>query len=454
VFFAFSVFSVLIPLLVFSSFAQNPPALDSSEISRDLLFLAATRVVVLGEGDAAEKVFAGSKFQYRIIGITGGDKWEVSRAKTSEAFSLTTKKHKATLVVGAPYDVATQSDDDRAILSVTPKGKEPITALLWNRDQLLSTWFPILKKERPDLDEGRFREDLEVADAEIYKIDESIDEAWIAAGYSTGEAELGLGSIVHFDKTSNQFRVYHPRELATCAIVDLLDVTRELDKNSTRPGLWVVSRRQDDGVLRACETLMSFDHRADQLSGKSESAHLPGSMVMVMYSLNSRLYLATDAGLCSLDIAQDEWQCSRVVPSVTLKKETPSSNRPGDKPYGNLKPGEYEVLWANQNYLEVATKDSFDAWLAADDYAEAAANHFDTEPYKLLNTSNGGPAPIRPLDKPKGEPLHGALAYRAPLEKLPTPPGTPDGWVRIRARIGWIPRDKLDVVPKLIPVEK
>src|SRR2546427_6593368 len=44
---------------------------------------------------------------------------------------------------------------------------------------------------------------------------------------------------------------------------------------------------------------------------------------------------------------------------------------------------------------------------AGDDFAEAAARNFDAEPYKLLNSANGGPAPIRPLVKPGGDPLAG-----------------------------------------------
>src|SRR2546427_4671581 len=90
---------------------------------------------------------------------------------------------------------------------------------------------------------------------------------------------------------------------------------------------------------------------------------------------------------------------------------------------------------------------------AGDDFAEAAARNFDAEPYKLLNSANGGPAPIRPLVKPGGDPLAGALVYRARLEKLPTPPGTPAGWIRVRGRTGWIARAKLEIVPKLVPVE-
>jgi hypothetical protein len=80
------------------------------------------------------------------------------------------------------------------------------------------------------------------------------------------------------------------------------------------------------------------------------------------------------------------------------------------------------------------------------------ARHFDAEPYKLLNTASGGPAPVRLLLKPGAAPLGGALLLRVPLEKLPTPPGTPVGWVRVRAHFGWISRGELQVTPVLQPL--
>jgi hypothetical protein len=112
------------------------------------------------------------------------------------------------------------------------------------------------------------------------------------------------------------------------------------------------------------------------------------------------------------------------------------------------------VRWANTAFLEVVTKDSFDAWIAADDFQEAAARNFDLEPYKLLNTSSGGPAPIRLLAKPGGDsPAAGALVYRAALERLSSPAPAPAGWEHVRAHIGWIERKNLEVLPKIVPAE-
>ncbi|MFY9583274.1 MAG: hypothetical protein WAR21_02130, partial [Candidatus Acidiferrales bacterium] len=53
--------------------------------------------------------------------------------------------------------------------------------------------------------------------------------------------------------------------------------------------------------------------------------------------------------------------------------------------------------------------------------------------------------PIRLLAKPGGDPLAGALVYRAPLERMGSP--TPAGWQRVRARVGWISRKGLEVAP-------
>jgi hypothetical protein len=112
------------------------------------------------------------------------------------------------------------------------------------------------------------------------------------------------------------------------------------------------------------------------------------------------------------------------------------------------------VRWANTAFLEVITKDSFDAWIAADDFQDAGARNFDVEPYKLLNLSSGGPGPIRLLAKPGSDTAAtSALVYRAALEQLSLSSPAPAGWVSVRAHAGWIERKNLDVLPKIVRSE-
>ncbi len=438
---ASSVFSVLIFCLPLS--AQDQPS-DAAEITRDLLFLAPEEMPRV-PGGAARPVALGRSFQY-TFGPDG--QWLIDdrighprRAEGPDA-----KRGKVPFTWGgAQYALAGHSDDDRAMLEVLKSGEaEPLVeAFLWNRELLAAAWFPILQKQKRGMTPDRFRQDLEVADPLIYALQAAGDFLWVALGHSTGEAEVGLGTIIRFDLRARQAKLYQPPELATCAVTQMLVAS----DNS----VWFAAQRQYEGTILPCAGVMRLDPATGEIRKIAPAGNPQVSSVVTLIGESEGVWIGTDSGICK-GSANGRWQCWRIVPTVSLKTETPVSNRPGEKPSGKLSPGDYEVLWANVGFYEVATKDSLDAWLAADDFAEAAARNFDIEPYKLLNTASP-PAVIRLLDKPGGDPLGGAISYRAPLEKLPAPQGTPPGWVRVRAHIGWIPRGNVQVVPKIVPVE-
>jgi hypothetical protein len=437
------------------SLAQNQP-LDASEISRDLLYLAPSQSERRIAGDVISTAYVGSRFEYAPNNETD---WFIK--PTASHAPEPTEKKRVTAV--EEFELVGASDDDRATLSLRRKGAQEVlaTATLWDRDQLVEAWLPQLRKEKRGLTADGLRQDLEIADPEVRSITRlpvvtkgASDAAIVVAvGQSTGEMELGLATIVKFEPDTHAVTVYHPADRITCE-VSTISVSVQPSAKSI---VWFGTRRMNEGLIAPCGGLSRLDPQTRAVVSAGGIRNPPiGSIVTMMESgIFGTIDVATDAGVCRLvHQSEDRWNCWRFVPTTTLTAETPVANRPGDKPYGNLKPGDYEVLWANQNFLEVATPDSYDAWLAADDYAEAAARNFDVEPYKLLNTASGGATPIRPLAKPNGEPLNGALVYRAPLEKLTAPAGTPNGWVKVRARTAWIAREKLDVVPKLVPIQK
>ena len=64
---------------------------------------------------------------------------------------------------------------------------------------------------------------------------------------------------------------------------------------------------------------------------------------------------------------------------------------------------------------------------------------------------------MRLVEKPGGDPLTGAVVYRAALERAPAKPADPPaspGWTRVRARIGWISREGLVVAPEIQQVSR
>ncbi len=437
----FLVFALLV--LSSPSPSQNPPA-DAAEISRDLLYLAPTRVAPGPSTGMPETVFSSKSYSYRYVEREG---WSVTPVAGSPAEAESERRGKRTFTLaGESYTLTPFSDDDRATLALSRQGDpEPlVTAVLWNREQLLAAWLPVLQRQKKALTAAALQQDLEVGDPILYAIELAGDSVWVAVGHSTGEGELGLGTVVRFDVKSKQARVFKPGEIATCAVTHL---------SVTSPdSLLLGTRRQYEGSISPCAGLVLFHPSSQQLEKIAPVASpLSGAIVTALNS-TGRVWVATDKGICG-GAPEGPWHCWRIVPTVTLKSATQITNKPGEKSGSELKPGNYEVLWANQAFLEIATKDSYDAWLAADDFAEAAARNFDAEPYKLLNTS-GSFSPIRPLVKPGGDALQGTLVYRAPLERLPTPQGTPAGWAKVRVHAGWIERGKLEIVPKLIPIEK
>jgi len=438
--FSFSCFvAFLLPRLAASP--QDQPS-DAAEITRDLLFLAPSGLDTQVRKPTAA-TFVSRRFQCTY---KGGSEWvvELLRGGSAEAFGV--KRGKVPFTWGGtPYTLAGHSDDDRAMMEVFKSGDpEPIVeAFLWNRELLATAWFPMLEKQKRGMTADQFRQDLEVADPLIYALQTAGDSLWVALGHSTGEAEVGLGTVIRFDLRAKQAKLYQPPEVAACAVTQMLAAS----DNS----VWFAAQRQYEGTILPCVGVMRLDTSTGEISKIAQPGTPPANSVVTMIGESEGVWIGTDAGICK-GSANGPWQCWRIVPTIALKTETPVSNRPGEKPSGKLPPGDYEVFWANVGFYEVTTKDSLDAWLAADDFTEAAARNFDAEPYKLLNTASP-PTAIRLMDKPGGDPLGGAISYRAALEKLPTPQGTPPGWVRVRARIGWIPRADLQVVPKFLPVE-
>lgn len=420
------------------AFPQSQPT-DAAEVSRDLLYLAPDRIEAGASQGMPETLFLGKSFTYQYIERQG---WAVLPTKSPRPQEAPARKAKRTVeLLGERYTLTPASDDDRATLALSRVGgTEPLVmAVLWSRDELAEAWLPILQRERKGLTRASLQQDLEVGDPVITSVEPQGDSLWVALGHSAGEGELGLGSVVRYSPKTKQVRVFHPPALATCDVTHLVTY----DHGTVLLG----TRRQHEGTISPCAGLVTLD----AASGQAQSVGPFSRGILTALGSTDRVWVATDSAICG-GAPEGAWQCTLVVPKVHLAAETPASNLPGDKPDGKLAPGVYDVLWANAGFLEVATKDWLDAWLAEDDYKDLLARHFDVEPYRLLNTSSGGPAPVRLLTKPGADPLGGALVFRAPLEKLPTPQGTPPGWVRVRAHIAWIERGELEVIPVLQPV--
>ena len=416
--------------------AQQQPV-DAAEISRELLYHPARRIEI----GPQRVVFRAAKFTYRLDPSSG--RWEVVREKNfAPAEPLAALKSYKSERLGAEFRFVGVANDNEGMLEIR-RGTDPNLSVrpfaplvLWNRKRLAATWLALLKQDTPTLTEDTLARDLEIAEPEVAGVADDGTYLWLAIRHYAGEGWLGIGSVVRFDPTTNEAKIFQPPELALSSVSHIA---------AAGGALWLGPHRQGEGTIFRTKGLVRFDPATGEVrSYLPGTSPIVGNIVTALAASGNTLLVVTDAGVCRMVLPKEEWTCWRIVPTVRLVAPTPVSNRSGGPPGGRLPAGSYEVRWANAAYFELITSDWIEGWIAADDFQEYKRLGFEAEPYELGN-SGGGPAPMRLLAKPEGDPLAGALVYRAPLEPIGSP--TAEGWQRVRARVGWISRQNLEVVP-------
>jgi hypothetical protein len=130
----------------------------------------------------------------------------------------------------------------------------------------------------------------------------------------------------------------------------------------------------------------------------------------------------------------------------------PVSNRPGGQPERRLHRGNYEVRWASSDSLEVITKDWMQGWIHLEAREKIPQRDHYADVHSLVTGHD--PPIVRGLlfDEPGGAPERAAVIQRIDLEKMPL--RTAEGWQKVKARAGWIPRESLAIVPEIVLIER
>jgi hypothetical protein len=436
-------FLCLLNLLCFPAlaFSQQPPA-DAAEISRDLLYQPAIRI----DADEHAVLFRAERFTYRFDRASG--QWEVRREANIRPGDVPrgVRRHRHESS-GNTYEFAAADDDKEGILEIRPfadAAGEPMARVrLWTRRQLAEKWFDKLRHDSSAESPAELERELEVAEPEVAAVADDGTHLWLAIRHYAGEGSLGLGSLVRFDPRTNEAKVFQPSELVTSSVTHLV---------ISGGALWLGTMREGEGHIEPTAGLVRFDPATGAVQTyRPGDSPLLGSIVTALRAEDSTLWVATDEGICRVGVegVPESWTCWRIAPGVRITAAVPVSNRPGGKPRGQLPPGTYEVRWANVAFLEVLTPDAMEGWLEADDLEDYAARQFDARGYELANTYGGGAGVMRLVEKLGGDPLSAAQVYRAPLE--PIGPPDSEGWQRVRARAGWLPRANLQVTPQIQP---
>jgi len=423
--------------------AQQPPV-DAADISRDLLYHPARSIEL--RGDAV--LFRAAEYTYTHDLATGT--WKVTREKNTlpAARSLSSYRNER---LGVEYRFKGESTDDEGILEIRAgSDPEPLLRLvLWNRTQLASAWAAKLREEMPGRTEKQITEEVEPAEPEVAAVVDGGTRLWLAIRHYAGEGWLGLGTVVTFDPQEKQARAFQPQDLATSSVTHMIEAGGDL---------WLGTLWQREAGDEPAAGLVRFDPASGEIQSYGPgSSPLVGSIITALRADEKQVWVGTDTGMCRVTLAGKLWSCWRIVPTVRLRGPAPVANRPGGKSGGNLPAGTYEVRWANTGFLEVLTPDWIEGWVPTDDFEEYSKNEFDAAPYKLGNSSAGGASAMRLVEKPGGDPLSGAVVFRADLERAPVKEGAPPvpaGWTRVRARIGWISRGGLAVTPEIQAASK
>src|SRR5258708_1016550 len=304
---------------------------DAAEITRALLLDSVQRIEVVSPGKPGEATrFLASRFSATLD--SASRQWQLKPESTELPPPPDTRRRKwRSERSGAEYEFIGRSDDDRATLEIRRAAEGPVlTVVLWTRSQIASAWLPALRKEKPGTGDRALTDDIEVAYPEILGFAEDADSVWIAIGHSTGESELGLGTVVRFFPADKRSRTFQPEELATCAITGVA---------LSGGAVWIASQRQKEGRIAPCAGITRLDPETGAArsfpQGKSP---LVGGVVSALAGSSDSLFLATDAGVCAVKLPEESWNCARLTPKVRLAAETPASNLPGDKPDGKLAP--------------------------------------------------------------------------------------------------------------------
>lgn len=423
--------------------AQQPVS-DAAEVSRDLLYHPARRIELAPDA----VVFRAAQFTYRWD--RAGARWEVRREKNFAPAdlrrALRSYRHAAT---GAEFRFAAAESDDEGILEIRPMADlegEPVARLrLWDRAQLAEVWLEKLRGEIAGLTLARLERELEVAEPEVAAVAEAGPYLWLAVRHYAGEGSLGLGTLVRFQPETRETRVFQPQQLAHSSVTHLA---------AAGGVLWLGTLRDGEGAVEATTGLVRFDPAGGATASyHSAAAPLSGAVVTALAADDGALWVATDDGICRItkpgDPAEQRF-CWRIIPTVRSAAPLAVSNRPGGAPRGRLPAGDYEVRWANAAFFELVTPDAMEGWVASDDFQEFSRRRFDVPAYELENTYGGGAGVMRLLEKAEGDPMRGAQAYRVALEAAGAPAA--EGWQRVRARAGWIPRDHLEIFLAIAPL--
>jgi hypothetical protein len=263
-------------------------------------------------------------------------------------------------------------------------------------------------------------------------------QLWLAIAHYGGEGSVGVGMLVRLKTAGFAAQFLRPRELVDSSLGPMV---------AAGGRLWIGTYYCGEGGEYPTHGLVAYVPSSGAVrSYLPANSPIIGRLVLALAAEGERLWVATENGICSVVLPEERWTCWRIVPTVEVTESTPVSSVPAGPPRGTLRAGEYQVLWLKGDWLEVLTPDAVAGWTRPGSIRVGQPPPDDT--HELL--FNGDPLP--PCDFLQGEPQEGARVVAESCRGFvePSSVAAQNGWAKVWARIGWIKKANLSIVPRLV----
>jgi len=376
--------------------------------------------------------FLADEFNY--VYRQADDRWTVTPARNEiqpiEGWGTPGGRPQVVETAEGPLTIATPEPGALTLSWAACSG--PLGRLqLWTREQLGRTWLKQAQRTwgpRPSSPEEVAKR-ITLSDVYVSEWFEDERGLWLTIRFYMGEGSAGVGTLVEVRKPSCTVRVHQPANLSLFSISHVVGVrdvlwlaTEQFYESGTGPGIGLVRYSKSTGKAEPLA-------RADPTRG---------SYITALVRRGETLWVATVDGFCALNLRSNSWRAWRIVPRVKLTKSLPLLNLPGGRVRGRLPPGQYEVRWVGEGFVELLTPDCFRGLFPSGWYDWRRAQNADQSSMALATGTKWGVTQLRLFSSPVTNPYEvrpDALFVRVPAAATAR---EQERWQPVKVCAGWV----------------
>jgi len=268
---------------------------------------------------------------------------------------------------------------------------------LWTREQLGRAWLKQAQRmwgPRPSSPEEVAKR-ITLSDVYVSDWFEDRLSLWLAIRFYMGEGSAGIGTLVEIRKPSCTVRIHQPPNLGLFSISHIVGV---------RDVLWLATEQFYESGTGPGVGLVRYSKSTGKAEPLGEADPTRGSYINALVRRGETLWVATVDGFCALSLPSNSWRAWRIVPRVKLTKPLPVLNLPGGRVRGRLPPGQYEVRWVGEGFVELLTPDCLRGLLDSSWYKTLEARNFNQGSMNIATSTKWGIGGLRVFSSPVPHP--------------------------------------------------